>query len=93
VDLQRAADGVLIIAVATSVTGQGYGYVREPGAYSDDQIAGWRKITDAVPRMVPPFTPASTIPSRNKSYAYIEAGWYRSRVIKAGLHEGAGSQQ
>ena len=43
--------------------------------------------------MVPPFTPVSTIPSRNKSYAYIEAGWYVSRVIGAGLHEGAGSQQ
>ena len=43
--------------------------------------------------MVPPFTPASTIPSRNKSYAYIEADWYGSRVIRAGLHEGAGSQR
>src|SRR5271163_231203 len=42
------------------------------------------------PRMVPPFTPASTIPSRNKSYAYIEAGWYGSRVIGAGLHERRG---
>jgi hypothetical protein len=32
-----------------------------------------------------PIRPAGTIPGRNKSYAFIEGGWYGSRVIRAGL--------
>jgi hypothetical protein len=35
--------------------------------------------------------PAGTIPSWNKSYARIEAGWHGSRLIIAALHQGAGS--
>lgn len=45
---QRASDGGLIIAEATPVSRQGYGYNKAPGIYSDDQIAGWQKITTAV---------------------------------------------
>jgi N-ethylmaleimide reductase len=30
------------------VSRQGYGYNKAPGVYSDDQIAGWKKVTDAV---------------------------------------------
>lgn len=45
---QRASKGGLQIAEATPVSIQGRGYLGAPGIYSDDQIAGWRKVTDAV---------------------------------------------
>jgi N-ethylmaleimide reductase len=45
---QRATDGGLMIAEATPVSRQGYGYNKAPGVYDDAQIAGWRKVTGAV---------------------------------------------
>jgi N-ethylmaleimide reductase len=45
---QRASDGGLIISEATPVSIRGYGYAGAPGIYSDTQIAGWRRVTDAV---------------------------------------------
>ncbi|WP_426423509.1 alkene reductase [Bradyrhizobium genosp. A] len=45
---QRASDGGLIISEATPVSIRGNGYAGAPGIYSDTQIAGWRRITDAV---------------------------------------------
>jgi N-ethylmaleimide reductase len=45
---QRATEGGLIVTEATPVSVQGYGYAMAPGIYSDHQIAGWRRITDAV---------------------------------------------
>lgn len=44
---QRATAG-LIIAEATQVSAQAQGYADTPGCYSDAQVAGWRKVTDAV---------------------------------------------
>lgn len=44
---QRAGFG-LIITEATSVTAQGVGYPDTPGIWSDEQVAGWKKITEAV---------------------------------------------
>lgn len=44
---QRAGAG-LILTEATSVTPQGVGYADTPGIWSDEQVAGWRKVTDAV---------------------------------------------
>lgn len=44
---QRASAG-LIIAEATQVSAQAQGYQDTPGIYSDAQIEGWRKVTDAV---------------------------------------------
>ncbi|HEY4316524.1 MAG TPA: alkene reductase [Herbaspirillum sp.] len=44
---QRASAG-LIISEATSVTPQGVGYADTPGIWSDEQVAGWKKITGAV---------------------------------------------
>ena len=44
---QRASAG-LIISEATSVSPRGYGYPNTPGIHTDPQVAGWRKITDAV---------------------------------------------
>jgi N-ethylmaleimide reductase len=44
---QRAGAG-LIITEGTQVSQQGQGYVWTPGMYSEQQIVGWRAITDAV---------------------------------------------
>jgi len=44
---QRASAG-LIVTEATQVSPQGVGYVRTPGIHSAEQVAGWRKVTDAV---------------------------------------------
>jgi 2,4-dienoyl-CoA reductase-like NADH-dependent reductase (Old Yellow Enzyme family) len=45
--VQRASAG-MILSEATSVTPMGVGYPDTPGIWSDEQIAGWRRITDAV---------------------------------------------
>lgn len=42
------AEAGLIISEGTSPSPNGLGYARIPGLYSDAQIAGWRKVTDAV---------------------------------------------
>jgi 2,4-dienoyl-CoA reductase-like NADH-dependent reductase (Old Yellow Enzyme family) len=47
--VQRASAGA-IITEATSVTPQGVGYPHTPGIWSQEQIAGWRVVTDAVHR-------------------------------------------
>ncbi len=44
---QRAGAG-LIISEATQVSQQGQGYPGTPGIHSPEQVAGWRKVTDAV---------------------------------------------
>ncbi len=38
----------LIIGEATSVTPMGVGSPNTPGIWSEAQVAGWRKVTDAV---------------------------------------------
>lgn len=45
---QRASRGGLIVAEATDVMEAARGYPGAPGAYSDEQVAGWRLVTDAV---------------------------------------------
>jgi 2,4-dienoyl-CoA reductase-like NADH-dependent reductase (Old Yellow Enzyme family) len=44
---QRASAG-LILSEATSVTPQGVGYENTPGIWSDEQVEGWKLITEAV---------------------------------------------
>ncbi len=44
---QRASAG-LIVAEGTQIAPNGKGYAWTPGIYSDEQIAGWKKVTDAV---------------------------------------------
>jgi N-ethylmaleimide reductase len=44
---QRATAG-LIIAEATQISAQAQGYADTPGCYTDDQVKGWKKVTDAV---------------------------------------------
>jgi N-ethylmaleimide reductase len=44
---QRASAG-LIVTEATNITPQGKGYAWTPGIWSDAQVVGWRRVTDAV---------------------------------------------
>jgi 2,4-dienoyl-CoA reductase-like NADH-dependent reductase (Old Yellow Enzyme family) len=44
---QRASAG-LILSEATSVTPMGVGYADTPGIWSDEQVEGWKQVTDAV---------------------------------------------
>jgi N-ethylmaleimide reductase len=43
-----ATGASLIVTEATQISPQGQGYLDTPGIYSPEQIAGWRKVTDAV---------------------------------------------
>jgi N-ethylmaleimide reductase len=45
---QRATPGGLLIAEASPVTASGFGSPGVPGIYSEQQIAGWREVVDAV---------------------------------------------
>jgi N-ethylmaleimide reductase len=44
---QRAGAG-LIVTEGSQVSPQGMGYVNTPGIYSKPQVAGWKKVTEAV---------------------------------------------
>ncbi|MFG5864156.1 alkene reductase [Metapseudomonas sp. CR1201] len=44
---QRASAG-LIISEGTQISQQGQGYAWTPGIHTPEQVAGWRKVTDAV---------------------------------------------
>ncbi len=45
---QRTTPGGLLIAEASPVAATAFGSPGVPGIYSDEQIAGWRKVVDAV---------------------------------------------
>jgi hypothetical protein len=45
---QRASDGGLLTAEATAVSAAARPYHTAPGLWNDDQVAGWKRITDAV---------------------------------------------
>ncbi|TYZ13533.1 alkene reductase [Hymenobacter lutimineralis] len=44
---QRASAG-LIITEGSQVSAQGVGYINTPGIYTEEQVAGWKRVTDAV---------------------------------------------
>lgn len=44
---QRAEAG-LIITEGTSPSPNGLGYARIPGLFNDEQVQGWRRVTDGV---------------------------------------------
>ena len=46
---RRAVAG-LIITEATAISRQGAGYPNSPGIYTDEQVAGWQRVTEAVHR-------------------------------------------
>ncbi len=45
---QRASDGGLIVSEGTSISIAAGGWFGAPGLYSDEQVVGWKRITDAV---------------------------------------------
>src|SRR5260370_26652382 len=45
---QRACEGGLIVSEGTSISIAAGGWFGAPGLYSDEQVAGWKRITDAV---------------------------------------------
>jgi N-ethylmaleimide reductase len=45
---QRTSKGGLLIGEATIAAANGNGYLGAPGLYDDNQIAGWKQVTDAV---------------------------------------------
>jgi N-ethylmaleimide reductase len=45
---QRASDGGLILTEATAISTSGRGYRGAPALYSDEQVTGWKRITNAV---------------------------------------------
>src|SRR3546814_368981 len=47
---QRASKGGLLISEATTVSLRGYGYAGAPGIAAARHVAGWRGVTEAVPR-------------------------------------------
>ena len=44
---QRAGAG-LIVTEGSQISPEGKGYADTPGIYSDEQVAGWKRVTDAV---------------------------------------------
>jgi N-ethylmaleimide reductase len=70
---QRASAG-LIITEATQVSRQGVGYIRTPGMHSPAQVAGWRKVTDAVHK------------AGGRIFAQL---WHVGRVSHPDFHGGA----
>jgi len=44
---QRASAG-LIIGEATAISPEGFGWADTPGLWTEDQVRGWRQVTDAV---------------------------------------------
>ena len=71
--VQRAGAG-LIVTEATQVSPQGVGYIRTPGIHSPEQIAGWKKITNAVHR------------AGGKIFLQL---WHVGRISHPDFHNGA----
>ncbi len=69
---QRASAG-LIITEGSQVSPQGVGYIRTPGIYSPEQVAGWKKVTDAVHE------------ERGKIFLQL---WHVGRVSHSDFHGG-----
>jgi N-ethylmaleimide reductase len=70
---QRASAG-LIVTEATQVSPQGVGYIRTPGMHSAAQVAGWKRITEAVHR------------AGGKIFGQL---WHVGRVSHPDFHDGA----
>lgn len=45
---RQRASAAFIVTEASQVSPEGVGYPRTPGIHSDEQVEGWRRVTDAV---------------------------------------------
>jgi N-ethylmaleimide reductase len=71
---QRASEGGLIVSEGTTVSITGRGYLGAPGIYSDEQVDGWKKVTDAV--------------HMNGGYIFVQL-WHVGRVSHVDMTGGA----
>lgn len=69
---QRTSAG-LIIAEATQVSEDAQGYSYTPGIHTDEQVAGWRKVTDAV--------------HQNNGQIFLQL-WHTGRMSHMAFHKG-----
>lgn len=71
--VQRASAGA-ILSEATSVTPMGVGYPQTPGIWSQEQVDGWRSVTDGV---------------HEAGGAILLQLWHVGRISDPSYHEGA----
>ena len=71
---QRASEGGLIITEGTEITPKASGFERVPGIYSDAQVAGWRKVVEAI--------------HAKGGHVFLQL-WHPGRVSHIDLAEGA----
>jgi N-ethylmaleimide reductase len=69
---QRASAG-LIISEATQISPQGVGYPATPGIHNELQVAGWKKITEAV--------------HAKKGHIFLQL-WHVGRISHPDFHDG-----
>lgn len=67
---QRAGAG-LIVSEATAITPEAVGYKWTPGLWTDEQVAGWRTVTDAV---------------HDEGGAIVAQLWHVGRISHADFH-------
>lgn len=70
---QRAGAG-LIVTEGSQVSAQGVGYLFTPGLHSEEQVAGWKKVTEAVHA------------EGGKIFSQL---WHVGRISHTSLHNGA----
>lgn len=70
---QRAGAG-LIVTEGTPISPQGVGYLFTPGLYSAEQVAGWKKVTQAV---------------HDAGGRIFNQLWHVGRISHVSLHDGA----
>ena len=87
---QRASAG-LIITEATNISAQGKGYIRTPGIWTPEQVAGWHLTTKAVHdnggHLPPALARRPRLASRSAAGRCVASGAQRgTRRRPTGLH-------
>jgi N-ethylmaleimide reductase len=72
---QRATSGGLLITEATQISLQGKGYPGAPGIHSDEQVQGWKLVTEAV--------------HAKGGFIFLQL-WHVGRISHSSLHPEAG---
>ena len=72
---QRTTPGGLLISEATQISLQGKGYPAAPGIHTEEQVEGWRLVTDAV--------------HQKGGYLFLQL-WHVGRVSHSSLHPADG---
>ena len=71
---QRATQGGLMIAEATQISRQGQGYPQTPGIYTQEQVAGWRPVVQAV---------------KKRGAIFFLQLWHVGRISHSSFHDGS----